>query len=395
MLLRVLLKMVTIHGHWNWCYQSQVTCGGNCIGPDGWATVAGACGRRAQSPINIVTRRTLPDRRLTPFTFTGYQEAFHSFITNKGRTVQVDLPATAKVQGGDLAMPYKAVQLHLHLGKDGGLGSEHTIDGERYPMEQSGSSNKKYDSIINALNTINKPSSNTTLSGVSLDMFIPSQCNMTSYFRYQGSLTTPPCAEAVVWTIFENTIPLSRQQLAAFSQLQFADGKPMVGTYRPNQPLNGRQVYRSGNQVVLVSTLLLITSIQGSDWCYQSQDRMIGPRVLRHVVEEPSPINIVMRRTLPDGHLTTLHYFYIQVDLPATVKVRGGDLTVPYQEIQLHLHSGKDGAPGSEHTIDGERYPKELHIVNIKEEYNSLADALKDPAGVGVLGFFYEAPTLH
>ncbi|CAB1348963.1 unnamed protein product, partial [Coregonus sp. 'balchen'] len=79
-----------------------------------------------------------------------------------------------------------------------------------------------------------------------------------------------------------------------------------------------------------------------------------------------------------------------QVDLPATVKVRGGDLTVPYQEIQLHLHSGKDGAPGSEHTIDGERYPKELHIVNIKEEYNSLADALKDPAGVGVLGFFYE-----
>ncbi|XP_041734680.1 carbonic anhydrase 4-like [Coregonus clupeaformis] len=275
----------------HWCYQSQVTCGGNCIGPDGWATVAGACGRRTQSPINIVTRRTLPDRRLTPFTFTGYQEAFHSFITNKGRTVQVDLPATAKVQGGDLAMPYKAVQLHLHLGKDGGLGSEHTIDGERYPMElhivnikeeynsladalkdpagvgvlgffyeQSGSSNKKYDSIINALNTINKPSSNTTLSGVSLDMFIPSQCNMTSYFRYQGSLTTPPCAEAVVWTIFENTIPLSRQQLAAFSQLQFADGKPMVGTYRPNQPLNGRQVYRSGNQVVLVSTLLLITS---------------------------------------------------------------------------------------------------------------------------------------
>ncbi|XP_020363622.1 carbonic anhydrase 4 isoform X1 [Oncorhynchus kisutch] len=276
----------------DWCYQSQVTCGGHCTGPDGWTTVAGACGGKAQSPINIVTRRTLPDGRLTPFTFAGYQEAFHSLITNNGRTVHVDLPATAKVQGGDLAVPYKAIQLHLHLGKDGGPGSEHTIDGERYPMElhivnikeeynsldealkdltgvgvlgffyeQSGSSNKKYDSIINALNSINMPSSNTTLSDVSLDMFIPSQSNMTSYFRYQGSLTTPPCEEAVVWTVFKNTIPLSRQQLDAFSRLQFADGKPMVGTYRPVQPLNGRLVYRSGSQVILVSTWLLITSV--------------------------------------------------------------------------------------------------------------------------------------
>lgn len=30
---------------------------------------------------------------------------------------------------------YKTLQLHLHWGRDGGLGSEHTIDGERFPME--------------------------------------------------------------------------------------------------------------------------------------------------------------------------------------------------------------------------------------------------------------------
>jgi hypothetical protein len=37
----------------------------------------------------------------------------------------------------------------------------------------------------------------------------------------------------------------------------------------------------------------------------------------------------------------------------------------------------------------------QLHIVNIKEEYNSLAEALKDTAGVGVLGFFYEVLTMR
>jgi carbonic anhydrase len=49
--------------------------------------------------------------------------------------VQLDLPSNVKIQGGKLAGPYKALQLHFHWGKDGGPGSEHTIDGERFPME--------------------------------------------------------------------------------------------------------------------------------------------------------------------------------------------------------------------------------------------------------------------
>lgn len=56
--------------------------------------------------------------------------------------------------------------------------------------------------------------SNTTLGGVSLDMFILPQENMSRYFRYSGSLTTPNCSEAVTWTLFESTIPLSRKQVA-------------------------------------------------------------------------------------------------------------------------------------------------------------------------------------
>ena len=47
----------------------------------------------------------------------------------------MDLTTTATVLGAHLPAAYKAVQLHLHWGEDGGPGSEHTIDGERYPME--------------------------------------------------------------------------------------------------------------------------------------------------------------------------------------------------------------------------------------------------------------------
>lgn len=39
------------------------------------------------------------------------------------------------ISGGGLPTSYKAVQFHLHWGTNGGPGSEHTIDGEQFPME--------------------------------------------------------------------------------------------------------------------------------------------------------------------------------------------------------------------------------------------------------------------
>jgi len=65
----------------------------------------------------------------------------------------------------------------------------------------------------------------------------------------------------VIWTLFENPIPLSIDQLQAFSQLKFRDGKPMVGTFRPVQPLNGRMVFRSGGAVILASSALLVAAM--------------------------------------------------------------------------------------------------------------------------------------
>lgn len=55
------------------------------------------------------------------------------------------------------------------------------------------------------------------LNGVSLEMLSLPQVNMTKYYRYNGSLTTPDCAEAVVWTLFENRIPLSKTQVPNYT----------------------------------------------------------------------------------------------------------------------------------------------------------------------------------
>ncbi|XP_051981894.1 carbonic anhydrase 4a [Xyrauchen texanus] len=276
----------------DWCYQTQVLCDGHCKGPDRWREVHPECGNNRQSPINIVTKKTKLDERLTPFKFSGYQNVFDSTIRNNGHSVQVNIPVPATVSGGNLGETYKAVQFHLHWGTDGGPGSEHTIDGEQYPMElhivhmkqrynkledalkdpsgvavlgffyeESSSTNKKYDQLTHSLRSVQNANGNTTLRRISLNQLILSEGNMTNYYRYDGSLTTPGCTEAVVWTLFENPIPLDREQLRVFSSLKFHDGKAMVGTFRPVQPLNKRAVYRSGGAAVLTSATLLFVSI--------------------------------------------------------------------------------------------------------------------------------------
>ncbi|XP_060744621.1 carbonic anhydrase 4b [Tachysurus vachellii] len=289
-LLVLLVSVLGMTGGVEWCYESQVSCDNNCKGPDEWKDIASACGGQNQSPINIVTKRVI-NHTLKPLIMHGYQEFFQSIITNNGHTVKVNLSGDAVIEGAGLSEKYKAVEVHFHWGKNGGPGSEHTIDGERYPMEmhivhiketystvqeavkdrtgiavlgflyqESDSANKKYDSIINALPQISLPGNKTTLGSVNLEMLLPDD-PLARYFRYSGSLTTPDCAESVIWTLFESTIPLSHQQLSAFSDLWFVNGTAMIDNFRPVQPLNGRDVFYSGSNTASVSTLLAVSTL--------------------------------------------------------------------------------------------------------------------------------------
>ncbi|GAA6111049.1 carbonic anhydrase 4-like [Tachysurus ichikawai] len=85
-----------------------------------------------------------------------------------------------------------------------------------YFYEESKSENKKYNGLIQALKKVELSKTNTSLTGISLSNLISSEENMTKYYRYEGSLTTPYCAEAVVWTVFEIPIPLSKEQVRCF-----------------------------------------------------------------------------------------------------------------------------------------------------------------------------------
>ena len=54
-------------------------------------------------------------------------------------------------------------------------------------------------------------------------------------FYYIGSLTTPPCSEAVKWVVLEESIEMSKEQIDKFRKI-FPDN------HRPVQSLNEREV---------------------------------------------------------------------------------------------------------------------------------------------------------
>ncbi|WP_313083792.1 carbonic anhydrase family protein [Atlantibacter sp.] len=57
-----------------------------------------------------------------------------------------------------------------------------------------------------------------------------------TYWRFSGSLTTPPCSEGVTWLVMKHPLTMSETQLQQFKAVMHHDNN------RPVQPLHGRVV---------------------------------------------------------------------------------------------------------------------------------------------------------
>nr|XP_033813185.1 carbonic anhydrase 15-like isoform X2 [Geotrypetes seraphini] len=234
------------------------------------------------------------DQNLGGITFQGYDRAPPGMwrLMNNGHSVLVQLEGETviwnmNISGGGLPNIFQVLQFHFHWGSPTSNGSEHTVGGNQYPMElHIVHLSVKYQSIADAMKdpsglavlgfffTIaeaDNPNYNTILAGLKnvssegnfvdleptfrLDSLLPSTNKLTRYYRYQGSLTTPDCEEAVIWTVFEDTIPISCAQLKVFMDtVHFgAIGETPVkmrNNFRPPQPLKNRKVYASKDAII-------------------------------------------------------------------------------------------------------------------------------------------------
>lgn len=84
-----------------------------------------------------------------------------------------------------------------------------------------------------------------TISDLNLAKLIPTS---QAFYRYLGSMTSPPCSEAVLWSVMSEPLTVTEAQLNVFRALHISKGQAsnpddrLLDNFRPLQNLNMRLV---------------------------------------------------------------------------------------------------------------------------------------------------------
>ena len=210
-------------------------------GPEHWAELApefAACGIGVnQSPIDIVATVAA---ELEPLDFDYRTGSID--IVNNGHTLQVNAAPGSWLHTRGEA--YELQQMHFHSP------SEHRIDGEAFPLEAHFVHTDERGNIAvvavlfragvwnNDLERIGLAGPKTAGQSAPFDFDfqkLQTYREHRSYFRYGGSLTTPPCTEGVRWYILKTAETIAAEQADTFVALIGEDA-------RGPQPLNARVV---------------------------------------------------------------------------------------------------------------------------------------------------------
>ncbi|MFN2243733.1 MAG: carbonic anhydrase [Anaerolineae bacterium] len=213
-------------------------------GPEHWGeldTAFSTCASGVnQSPIDI--RSTL-DADLPPLRIR--YEGRGTEILNNGHTIQVNVaPGSILTLEGT---PFELKQFHFHAP------SENTVDGESFAMEAQlvHADAEGHLAVMGVLYRLGKENQamaemlaympheagmkQALLSSIDPAGFLP---RVGDYYRFNGSLTTPPCTEGVRWVVIKEPLAVSKGQVQAFQAAMHGANN------RPVQEVNARPVLR-------------------------------------------------------------------------------------------------------------------------------------------------------
>jgi carbonic anhydrase len=220
----------------HWSYEGQT-------GPDNWGaldTASRTCSTGSQeSPLDITDVIEAPQAPLV-VSWPKRPET----IVNNGHTIQLNFTAGDTLILG--SRRYGLVQFHFHHP------SEHLLHGERFDMEAhfvhadgnnlavvgvfmtQGRSNAVFNKIVSTMPAIEGPAAPVDLAIDPNDLLPP----QLGYYRYEGSLTTPPCSETVDWLVVSEPVEVAKVDIELFAKLY-----PMNA--RPVQPRNRRFILKA------------------------------------------------------------------------------------------------------------------------------------------------------
>ena len=217
-----------------WSYSGQ-------SGPENWAQLSTdnfACSGSNQSPVNLTG---FIEAGLPPIEF-NYESGGYN-VLNNGHTIQVNYSPGSHINIDGQAFELK--QFHFHAP------SENHINGTSFPLEVHYVHANDQGQLAVVAVMFKQGKENKALKGAWLGMpkiagkkiSYSSSFNANKllphnkdYYRFNGSLTTPPCSEGVRWLVLKESLEASQEQISTFTDvLGFANNRPL-------QPINARAI---------------------------------------------------------------------------------------------------------------------------------------------------------
>lgn len=202
--------------------------------PDRWGEISSeyeTCSTGLfQSPIHLTSSNLIRKKGK----IETYYQATPLVINNNGHTIEI------KYEPGSYILinkqKYELKQFHFHSP------SEHMLNGKKSEIELHLVHQNEQGKIVVIGLLIEEGKANTTLSTIwenlsekegiqkIKDKTIDASnliVNNPTYFQYQGSLTTPPCSENVIWNVIKEPLEASRQQIEQFTNLYPMNARPI------------------------------------------------------------------------------------------------------------------------------------------------------------------------
>jgi carbonic anhydrase len=211
-------------------------------GPEYWGKLApefSICSTgKNQSPIDLtgMVEGELPTLKV------DYKVGGHEVINN-GHTIQINYASGNYMRVGDKSFALK--QVHFHSPSD------NTIKGRSYPLEVHFVHADKNGNlaVIAVMLEAGKPNAELQKAWAKMPMEKGGKAALKQavyagkllpknlgYYRYNGSLTTPPCSEGVSWFVMKNPDTTSKEQVDKFVRaMKHANNRPV-------QPVNARVI---------------------------------------------------------------------------------------------------------------------------------------------------------
>lgn len=243
-----------------------------------------------ESPIDITLTKAR-EIQLDPIEWVHFNEPAKKIkLTNTGLSVILSAKWSRErpfIQGGPFFGKYVFSNIHLHWGKDPMEGSEHSIDGVKYPLEmhvvifkssyltqeaalkeQDGCTvlvyifklqdapNREFQPIIDALDKIRHAETSTKIDPQPITNFM--KIFRKDYLMYWGAISTQHCTHYILWLVTRIPIGLSAEQVDAFRSLFNKEGKLLTRNFRDLQGFHNRSLFHVCPSASKYSTLLPI-----------------------------------------------------------------------------------------------------------------------------------------